>query len=332
MKFAVPLSLPEKITLEELMKNGRGYKERMRAHAILLSAARYPINEIASIMQHSRDRVSGWINRWESLGIVGLFDNPRSGRPPKLEPSEIEQAVQVIKDNPKSLKKVQSIVEEKTGKQVSYDTIKKVAKSAGMIWKRVRKSLKKKRDPEEFERVQLELNEYREQAKSGEIDLVYFDESGFDLTPSVPYAWQEVNETIELPASKSTRINVLGFMQENNSLEPYVFEGKVDSTVVLACFNDFVKRISRKTVVYLDNASIHTSEIFKDQLKEWEKEGLFVKFLPKYSPELNRIEILWRFIKYQWLPFDAYAGMRHLRIALDKILANFGSEYCITFA
>jgi hypothetical protein len=33
---------------------------------------------------------------------------------------------------------------------------------------------------------------------------------------------------------------------------------------------------------------------------------LIIKYLPPYSPELNLIEILWRFMKYYWLPFSAY--------------------------
>ena len=28
--------------------------------------------------------------------------------------------------------------------------------------------------------------------------------------------------------------------------------------------------------------------------------------IPPYSPELNIIEIVWRKIKYEWLPFSAY--------------------------
>jgi len=36
-------------------------------------------------------------------------------------------------------------------------------------------------------------------------------------------------------------------------------------------------------------------------------------WLPPYSPELNLIEILWRKIKYQWLPLRAYLSFNHLQ-------------------
>lgn len=41
-----------------------------------------------------------------------------------------------------------------------------------------------------------------------------------------------------------------------------------------------------------------------------ETRGLFIYYLPPYSPELNLIEILWSFIKYAWLPFNAYKDHR----------------------
>ena len=35
------------------------------------------------------------------------------------------------------------------------------------------------------------------------------------------------------------------------------------------------------------------------------KKGLMIKYVPSYAPELKLIEILWRFLKYYWLPFSA---------------------------
>ncbi len=48
----------------------------------------------------------------------------------------------------------------------------------------------------------------------------------------------------------------------------------------------------------MDQASIHTSDKMMEKIEEWEKKNLEIFWLPTYSPELNLIEILWRFIKY----------------------------------
>ncbi|KOR27180.1 transposase, partial [Achromatium sp. WMS3] len=72
--------------------------------------------------------------------------------------------------------------------------------------------MKSKRDPALFEECRKKLEELIAQDKDGIIDLYYFDESGFSLEPGVPYAWQPTGETIEIPSSKSKRLNVLGFI------------------------------------------------------------------------------------------------------------------------
>jgi transposase len=42
---------------------------------------------------------------------------------------------------------------------------------------------------------------------------------------------------------------------------------------------------------------MHRSEAFQEALPTWEKAGLWVFYLPEYSPQLNLIEILWRFMR-----------------------------------
>jgi len=126
-------------------------------------------------------------------------------------------------------------------------------------------------------------------------------------------------------------MNVLGFMNRKNDLHLFIFEQSVHTGVVIACFEEFSKTL-KKTVVVIDNASVHTSEAFEDCLPRWKKEGLIIKYLSTYSPELNLIEILWRNIKYTWLPFSAYQCLNALRDALENILKDFGSKYQITFA
>lgn len=195
----------------------------------------------------------------------------------------------------------------------------------------MRKSLKSKRDEEEFEQCQYELEELQEKADDGIIDLRYFDAAGVSLDPVIAYAWHLEKATIEIVAAKSKRLNILGFMNTDNELESYVFEGSINSHLVIECFNLFCETITKKTVVVLDNAPVHASDEFEEYIPEWEKKGLFVKFLPDYSPELNLIEILWRMLKYHWLPFSAYHSLNTLRDALFDILANVGSKYQISF-
>jgi hypothetical protein len=63
-----------------------------------------------------------------------------------------------------------------------------------------------------------ELLKLKEQEKNGKIDLRYFDESGFSLFPSIPYAWQEKGSTITLMSCQSKRLNVLELMNLKNDV------------------------------------------------------------------------------------------------------------------
>lgn len=300
IKFVTLLTEEEISELEDIVKNNQSSRARNRAHAIILSSKGFSINEIANIFQTNRDSVSSWIDRWKLFGCDGLFDLHRNGRPEKLTEEEKELTIELIKKYPQSIKIVKEKLAQKTGKTVSDSTLKRLAKAAKLKWKRIRKSLKSKRNKKEFEQAKKEIKELKRQEESDEIDLYYFDETGFDLTPTVPYAWQPIGETIEIPSSRSPRINVLGFLNTDNQLESFMFEGSVNSDVVIACFDSFSNTIAKKTVVIIDNAPTHTSKAFNKNIEKWEDKGLFIKRLPPYSPELNLIEILWRFIKYSW--------------------------------
>jgi transposase len=314
------------------MKDDASFRARSRAHGVLLSGQGTPIKDIAKTYQVHRVTVSAWITNWEQHGQASLHDKPRSGRPSILTPEEQDIALQYIKEEPCCLKGVVERLANKTDKRLSMSSLKRLAKRGRLRWKRVRKSLKSLRDPKAFAKAKRELEALHKQEDQGKIDLYYFDESGFALDPTIPYAWQEPNSVIEIPARRYGRINVLGFMNRQNDLHPFMFEDSIHTGVVIACFDAFCQTITKQTVVAIDNASIHTSEDFEDRLPDWRKQGLMIKYLPAYSPELNLIEILWRRIKYTWLPFSAYACLNALSEALEVILSHVGSEYQITFA
>jgi transposase len=332
VRYVQPLTEEQRELLDKTMKGDASFRARTRAHSLLLSDQGATIHDIAEAYQVHRVTVSAWITHWEQQGAQGLYDQPRSGRPPKLTPDERELAKHYIKEDPRSLKQVVERLANKTEKRLSISSLKRLAKKARLRWKRVRKSLKCLRDPEAFAKCKRELEALQKQENQGKIDLYYFDESGFALDPSIPYAWQEPKSVIELPARRYGRINVLGFMNRNNDLHAYMFEESIHTGVVIACFDAFCQTITKKTVVVIDNASIHTSDEFEERLPYWKKHGLILKYLSPYSPELNLIEILWRRIKYTWLPFSAYACLNALSEALETILSHVGSEYQITFA
>ena len=102
----IALSEEERITLGELFKNHWNARQRRRAHALLLSERRFKINDIANIYLVDRETVCSWFGHWERLGIVGLQDGPRPGRPQKLRAEEQVRVRQLFEVHARSLKTI----------------------------------------------------------------------------------------------------------------------------------------------------------------------------------------------------------------------------------
>jgi transposase len=201
------------------------------------------------------------------------------------------------------------------------------------LWKRIKLGLWKKTDEDEKEFARQDLERLTKKADKGLIDLVYGDQSGFNLAAKVVYAWQKRGERIVVPVSRGKSQNVLGFMWHRcQKFESFVFAGSTDSQVIIGCLDLIAQGLKKETWIVLDNAPIHRSEEFEEKIAEWAKLRLKIYFLPTYCPSLNKIEMLWQKIKYDWLTWDAYSSHKKLCQELDKVLSQIGSLYCITFA
>jgi len=331
MRFIENVSQETISMLQRIYKQSKHHRARQRAHCILLSFQRHTTTELVEIFRVDRITIYHWFHAWESRRLAGLYDQAKQGRPPKCTPEQKARICQWAKAFPKNLNKIGVLVAEHFDLRISKQTLKRILKSMAFSWRRIRKGLKGEPDPEEYQQKKQALHDLQQQASQGILDLYYFDESGFCLTPYLPYAWQEKGQTIILKSGPSKRLNVLGFLSKNNELQAYSRVGSVDSNVVVRCINDFCKDIDKKTVIVMDNSPIHTSETFQDNIPLWKDRGLGIFYLPKYSPELNCIEILWRFIKYEWIELDAYKSWTHLVNYVENVLQNFGEKYKIIF-
>ena len=148
----------------------------------------------------------------------------------------------------------------------------------------------------------------------------------------MPYAWQPRGSVLAIPTSTHRRrLNVFGFLKRHNELYPYVIEGKGDTSVIVEGFAQFSQQLNKRTYVLLDNSPLHRSHEFIRPIPQWVQRGLIIQYLPPYSPALNLMEMLWRFIKYHWLPFSAYMSFPGLVQAVEDILTRFGTDYTINF-
>ena len=169
-------------------------------------------------------------------------------------------------------------------------------------------------------------------SRSGSIDLYYGDESGVNLEPNVPYGWQFSDEEVSMPTSKGKGINCFAWVSRSNGIWTAQSEQTIGGGFVMEQLERFSFFIRKATVVVLDNARIHHSKQIRERIGVWQARGLFIFYLPTYSPHLNIAETLWRKLKYEWLAPEDYASKEHLQYAVKQILQAFGTSLRIKFS
>jgi transposase len=317
--------------LQRLYRQSRHHQVRQRAHCILLRSQDYSIPQLMDIFSVSRKTLYNWFNNWEDQGVLGLYNRPGRGRKSTFNQAQVEEIRAWVQQSPRQLKQVVEKVQDEWGIAVSTKTIKRVLKAVRMSWHRFRRVVGGQPDAQEYEQKQAELESLKQLEDQGELDLYYLDESGFCLIPCVPYGWQPIGQTKEIESQRSQRLNVLGLMTRANQLHSYVSTQSITSEVVIACIDAFFPTTHKRTVIVVDQASLHTSDAFYDQLEEWQQRNIEIFQLPSYSPQLNLIEILWRFIKYEWIEIGAYRSWQNLVEYVEKVLKEFGENYVINF-
>ena len=253
--------------IKRIESTSRSYQVRQRALCIQLSYKNYTIKELSDLFEVTYSTIQRWLYRWENQSFAGLYDQKGRGRKPTFNFQQESQIKAWVKETPNQIEKVQVKIENTRGIKTSKYTIKRILKRSNMSWHRMRKVVGGEPEKADYERKTAELSEFKKQEKQGIIDLIYVDESGFSLVPVVPYAWQEKGEYIEIKSQKSKRLNVLGFLNKSHDLEPYIFECSINSDVMVACIDDFCKKTTKKTVLVMDNASIHTANKLQNKIE-----------------------------------------------------------------
>jgi transposase len=167
------------------------------------------------------------------------------------------------------------------------------------------------------------------------IDLYYGDESRVCLEPCAPYGWQFADEEVFMPSRKGPSLNCFALLSRDNRCVFETTQGYVNALWVATQLEKLSWQTwerGRISVVVLDNAPVHTGAELQKRRADWEARGLFVFFLPPYSPHLNIAETLWRKLKYEWLAPHDYSDPQNLFCQVRLALAAVGTSLFIRFA
>jgi len=171
-----------------------------------------------------------------------------------------------------------------------------------------------------------------QQSSRGRVDLFYGDESRVCEEGYVPYGWQFKGEDVFIEAAKGRSINCFALLSRNNKLIYRTTEQSINADFIIEQLEHLSLNIQKQTVVVLDNASVHRAQKVRQCLEVWQKRGLYLFYLPPYSPHLNITERLWKELKARWLRPKDYITADSLFYQTGLIMQAVGKSLFINFS
>jgi hypothetical protein len=148
------------------------------------------------------------------------------------------------------------------------------------------------------QRDEVKRTAFREQLGDPKAsDLIYVDESGMDERDDYGYAWSEAGHRVYGLKSgrRQGRINMIAGYRDGQIIAPFTVEGACNRTVfelwLETCLIPLLQKGQR---IVIDNATFHHGGRIAALI---EAAGCSVVYLPPYSPDLNRIEKCWAWLK-----------------------------------
>jgi transposase len=179
----------------------------------------------------------------------------------------------------------------------------------------------------------LRLKLRKAQAEAGDIVLLYADESEALTHPYLARAWAKRGADLRIPApGQSKKVAVMGAFD-------WARRELIVSTSTTKRSADFIALLeilgqlygpkpgssTKPVVIVLDNGPIHVSKATKAALAA-RAHWLTVEWLPKYAPELNGIESVWRDLKIHHLAHQTFADAESLDTAIHNAVAALNVE------
>ena len=155
--------------------------------------------------------------------------------------------------------------------------------------------------------------------------MAYLDESGFSPSQPTTRSWTLPGTRKRIPYEnpQGRRVNVIAALLPFGP-HPELWWDAVARTFTapdVLTILEAIPRHGRDLIVILDNAAIHRSRIIRDAVPRLQEQGITLRYLPAYSPELNRIEPVFGVIKQDEMPHRSYTTVPALREAIHTAFA-----------
>lgn len=343
--------------LEAEMKTATELKWYRRLKIIDLSDRRYNVTQLALMFDLSAGTIRRYIHRYNQAGLTGLRPEHGRGRPPLLTWSQAEW-LDVLAQSPADLILLntaaqnwnQALLCEYLKKYhqvtVTQTTVSKALRRAGIRWRRAKQRVHspdplyvvKRQRVEQLQQEALEGTLTSHSAAHPRSDeppkpgrLVYLDSTDLHWCPDVgaSYVPTGQQQKVDTPGLENPWYALFGSLFFPSGEGLYTIHERKRAAEFLQHLQlliDFDPDVF--WFVVLDNASAHsTAEV--NAFVQQHQHRLELVYLPTYSPHLNLIERLWRFMRGQITRNYFHQSLDALAVAAATWLANLPfAQFC----
>lgn len=272
---------------------------QQRMEALYLKALGYAHQEIGRMVGVSQKTLRGYLRMYQAGGIEALkklnFYQPSSD----LDSHQERLVAEFKAKPPKSINEAAERIETLTGIRRCPTQTRQFLKRLGM--KRLKVGhIPAKADPQvQQEYLETNLEPRLEEARQGQRHVFFMDAAHFVMQPFLGFLWCFARIFIQAPSGRQ-RFNVLGALHATSlQVITYSNQDYINSHSVAVLLRQLAASFSDLPItIVLDNARYQRCYFIMDLAQDLNIELLF---LPPYSPNLNLIERLWKFVKQECL-------------------------------
>ena len=322
----IQLTDPQRNDIQERRRHTQDRRIYQRLSAVLWSDAGRSREEIAELVGVSTRQVGQWFRIFRNKGLAELCTLHYRGDPGRLRPAQIEQLKQQIAQGAfHTAEQVRTWVHDTLGVAYSSTGIKELLHRIGASYHKVSGFFWKA----DVEKQKQFVRKYRRHKReAGPTTRRYFVDAchpvwGVDLLYS---CWLLVGQRFYVGVGNGRkRLNILGAYCPDD--HDYVDLRLTKENITGEQFVKLLEALrakhpdTEKFILYLDNARYYS----KPCVKEWlanHREFRLVP-LPAYSPNLNLIERLWKFLRKKALS-RWHVTFEAMQAAVAEVLDRLG--------
>jgi len=284
--------------------------ERRRRRAVQAVAEGESRKTVAKVLGVHPKTVSAWVRRSRTPG--GLAAKPQPGPTPGLTDADLRRLGVLLAKGAKAhgwhndlwtAARVARVIERHFDRRYHPEHVRKVLKRRlGWTSQKPKRTARERDDQEVARWVGDEFPRIVREAFRRKAYLVFLDESGFYLTPTVRRTLAPRGKTPALAAwDRRDRLSAISAITVSPvvghpNLYFEVFDHTVRAEQVVAFLSDLHRRLGRVTVVW-DRGAIHDRA---GAVRAWlaKHPGVVTEKFPGYAPDLNPDEGVWGWTKY----------------------------------